>query len=65
MKGKTIVMVTNNQQFLPKMDRIIVLQNGEIVEDGNYKALIENNGYFKNEYMIELTNQEEHHDETE
>jgi len=52
LKGKTRVLVTNNQQFLPFVDRIIVLNQGKIVEIGNYQELLKSDGYFKNEFLV-------------
>ncbi|OQR74305.1 multidrug resistance-associated protein 1-like [Tropilaelaps mercedesae] len=39
LKGKTRVFVTNMLSVLPKCDRIIVLKDGKIVEQGTYQDL--------------------------
>ena len=52
LRGKTRVLVTNNQQFLPLVDRIIVLNEGQIIEQGNYHDLILKEGYFANEFIV-------------
>lgn len=54
LKGKTRVLVTNNQQFLPYVDRIIVINQGRITEEGSYQELIDSDGYFKNEFMVSI-----------
>ena len=39
LAGKTIVMVTHALQYLPDVDRVIMLENGEVVADGHYNEL--------------------------
>jgi ATP-binding cassette, subfamily B, bacterial len=39
MKGKTVIAVAHRLSTLRKMDRIIVLENGKIIEDGNHDTL--------------------------
>ncbi|XP_076057951.1 multidrug resistance-associated protein 1-like [Oratosquilla oratoria] len=46
LKGKTRVLVTNAVTFLPKMDHVIVLQEGRLVEQGTYSQLIARGGDF-------------------
>lgn len=47
LREKTRLFVTNNLSFLPQVDRILMMENGEIVESGTYKELIKNpNGSF-------------------
>jgi hypothetical protein len=38
--------VTNSLGFLPEVDEIFMLDNGEVVEMGSYDALIEKNDHF-------------------
>jgi ABC-type multidrug transport system fused ATPase/permease subunit len=45
-KGKTVVLVTNGQQFLPFVDKIIVVHEGKIVETGSYNDLVDMGGFF-------------------
>ena len=47
-------MITHrlDEEILIKFDEIIVMKNGNIVECGNYKELIENNATFKS--LVEL-----------
>ena len=40
MKGKTVIVIAHRLSTLMKMDRIVVLQEGEIVEDGTHKMLL-------------------------
>ena len=40
------MLVTHGVQWLPKMDRIAVISNGEISEIGSYDELLTHNGAF-------------------
>ena len=46
LAGKTIVMVTHALQYLSEVDRVIMLENGEVVADGHYKELKDINARF-------------------
>ena len=61
LNNKTRVFVTNSLSFLPEVDEIIMLDNGEILEMGTYDTLIENESYFSKfiEKYYTLTGQEE------
>ncbi len=39
MEGKTVVAIAHRLSTLREMDRIIVLENGRIIEDGNHETL--------------------------
>jgi ATP-binding cassette, subfamily B, bacterial len=48
MKGKTVIAVAHRLSTLKKMDRIVVIQDGKIVEDGLPEDLMKKqNGMFK------------------
>ena len=64
LKGKTVVLVTNNQQFLSFVDNIIVMDKGAVVQQGKFENLVANDGFFKNEFMINLL-QTKFHDNNE
>lgn len=40
MQGKTVIVIAHRLSTIQKMDRIIVLENGKIAEDGNHKELL-------------------------
>ncbi|WP_342321320.1 cysteine/glutathione ABC transporter ATP-binding protein/permease CydC [Kosakonia sp. BYX6] len=46
MKGKTLLMVTHRLRGLAHYDRIIVMDNGQIIEQGNHAALMAKQGRY-------------------
>ena len=44
MKGRTSIVIAHRLSTISKLDRIIVLENGTIVEDGSHTALLKQNG---------------------
>ncbi len=46
MKGKTTIVIAHRLSTIQKMDRIIVLEEGKIVEEGTHLKLIKKNGYY-------------------
>ncbi|KAK6487243.1 canalicular multispecific organic anion transporter 1 [Huso huso] len=46
LKGKTRVLVTHGVSFLPHVDEIVVLVNGELSEIGSYQSLQASGGAF-------------------
>ncbi len=48
MEGRTAIVIAHRLSTIQKMDRIIVLDDGKIVEEGNHKQLIAKNGSYAN-----------------
>ncbi|KAJ3109242.1 hypothetical protein HDU96_007273 [Phlyctochytrium bullatum] len=46
LAGKTRLLVTHQLHFLPRVDRIVVMKDGEISEVGTYQELVEAGGQF-------------------
>lgn len=52
----TVVMVAHRLSTVKDFDRIIVIKNGNIVEQGTYEKLIKNNGYFSELVRRQIAN---------
>jgi ATP-binding cassette, subfamily B, bacterial len=46
MEGRTAIVIAHRLSTIQKMDRIIVLENGNIVEQGSHKELLHVNGTY-------------------
>lgn len=47
MEGKTVIAVAHRLSTLREMDRILVLEQGQIVEDGSHAELTQNGGTYQ------------------
>lgn len=46
MQGKTVLAIAHRLSTIAEMDRIVVLDNGRIVEEGSHEALLAMNGLY-------------------
>jgi len=46
MEGRTAIVIAHRLSTIQRLDRIIVLDNGKIVEQGSHKELLEQNGTY-------------------
>lgn len=46
MEGKTVIAIAHRLSTIAAMDRLIVLEQGHIVEEGNHRALLALNGLY-------------------
>lgn len=53
MQGKTVLVIAHRLSTIMKMDRIIVLEQGNIVEDGTHSELLEKAGLYKKLWDIQ------------
>ena len=53
--GKTTIIVSHRVSSAKNADKIIVLDNGEIVQEGNHESLINIDGYYKHLYLKQLS----------
>ncbi len=60
LKERTSLVVAHRLSTVVKADKILVLQNGEIIEMGTHKELLKQKGYYfdlyRNQFMQELEN---------
>jgi ATP-binding cassette subfamily B protein len=47
MKDHTVIIVAHRLTTIRNVDRILVFENGKIVEEGNYDKLVSSDGKFK------------------
>lgn len=54
MKGKTVIVIAHRLSTIMKMDRIVVIEAGKIVEDGTHAELLrKNDGIYKKLWQIQ------------
>ena len=54
-KGKTNIIVTHRFSAIQEADLILVLEHGEITQRGTHEALIREDGWYKRQYITQLT----------
>ena len=50
MKGRTSFIVAHRLSTIKEADKIIVMNKGKIIEQGNHEELLKNNGFYANLY---------------
>ena len=58
LKGKTRLLVTHSAKYLSQMDRIFVMKDGRISEQGNYQELLAAEGEFS-DFLVEYLSEQE------
>ena len=46
MEGKTVIAIAHRLSTIAQMDRIVVMEQGRVIEDGSHDALLEKNGIY-------------------
>jgi ATP-binding cassette subfamily B multidrug efflux pump len=46
MQGKTVIAIAHRLSTIAAMDRLIVLDQGRIVEEGDHRSLLANGGLY-------------------
>ncbi|MFP4846402.1 ABC transporter ATP-binding protein [Winogradskyella sp. PE311] len=57
-KGKTTIIVSHRVSSAKNADKIIVLDDGRIIQTGNHESLISTEGYYKDLYTKQLSEKE-------
>ncbi len=57
-KNKTTFIVSHRVSTARNADKIIVLEEGKIIQQGTHNQLIDNDGYYKNLYLKQLSEKE-------
>ncbi|XP_060074035.1 multidrug resistance-associated protein 1-like [Ylistrum balloti] len=66
LKNKTRILVTHGVHWLPNVDRIIVMDNGQVSEAGTYEELLQHNGpfaHFLQTFLLQDDDKEEEDDD--
>lgn len=54
MKDKTVIVIAHRLSTIMKMDRVLVMEKGQIIEEGSHKQLLKKkNGYYKKLWDIQ------------
>jgi subfamily B ATP-binding cassette protein MsbA len=54
MQGRTTIVIAHRLSTIMNADRIIVLENGAIVQEGSHKELVEIDGTYKKLYELQF-----------
>ena len=54
--SQTLIIATHDLEILPIFNKIIVMNDGEIIESGSYQELMQHDGYLKK--VIEMNRNE-------
>jgi ATP-binding cassette subfamily B multidrug efflux pump len=53
MRGRTSIVIAHRLSTIQKADKIIVLDKGQIMEEGNHEELLKHNGFYANLYNMQ------------
>ncbi len=56
LKNRTSIVVAHRLSTIKEVDKIVVIDSGEIKEIGNHKDLIQSNGFYKKLYEMQYKN---------
>lgn len=55
LEGRTSFIVAHRLSTIVQSDRILVLENGEVIEEGNHQSLIDSKGYYYKLYTNQFS----------
>ena len=53
MKGRTAIVIAHRLSTIQKADNIIVVDKGQIMEQGNHDELLQRDGFYANLYRMQ------------
>ena len=53
MKGRTSIVIAHRLSTIREADRILVLDAGRVVEEGNHEALLKQGGHYAALYQMQ------------
>ncbi|MBC8051698.1 MAG: ABC transporter ATP-binding protein [Sphingobacteriaceae bacterium] len=59
LSGKTSIIIAHRVSTIKNADKILVLENGEIIEEGTHNSLLKANGVYKDLYEKQLLEEQE------
>ena len=57
-KGKTTIIVSHRVSSAKNADKIIILEEGKIIQEGSHNQLINQEGYYAELYLKQLSEKE-------
>jgi ATP-binding cassette subfamily B protein len=57
MKGRTSFVIAHRLSTIRKADQIVVIDGGEIIEQGSHEELLEKKGFYYHLYMNQFNRQ--------
>ena len=55
MTGRTVFVIAHRLSTIKNADVILVMKNGNIIEQGNHKQLMEQNGFYAELYSSQFS----------
>lgn len=55
MKNRTVLVVAHKMSTIKKADNILVIKEGEIIEEGNHEVLIQRDSFYKKLYLKQFS----------
>ena len=56
--GRTVLMITHKLSALPRMDQILVLSDGRLIEQGDHSSLMARRGFYRRLYNFQAADPE-------